>query len=44
MDRGRIVKEISKKELEINLKKRTQLKLNNIKECVKYLRRNKNTL
>lgn len=37
MDRGRIVKEISKKELEINLKKRTQLKLNNIKECVKYL-------
>ena len=41
MDRGRIVKEISKKELEINLKKRTQLKLNNIKECVKYLEETK---
>lgn len=41
MDRGRIVKEISKKELEMNLKKRTQLKLNNIKECVKYLEEKK---
>ena len=41
MDRGRIVKEISKKELEMNLKRRTQLKVNNIKECVKYLEETK---
>lgn len=37
MDKGKIVKEISKNELEQNLKKRTQIKVNNIKECVKYL-------
>ncbi len=37
MDKGRIVKEISKKELEQNLRKRTQLKVTNIKECIKYL-------
>ena len=37
MDKGRIVKEISKKELEQNLKSRIQLKVDNIKECIKYL-------
>ena len=37
MDKGKIVNEISKKELEQKLKVRTQLKVNNLKECVKYL-------
>ena len=37
MDKGRIVKEISKKELEQNLKSRIQLKVDNTKECIKYL-------
>ena len=36
LDKGRIVKEINKKELEQNLKRRIELKVNNIKESVKY--------
>lgn len=37
LDNGSIVKEISSKELENICKKRIELKVNNIKECVKYL-------
>lgn len=36
-DKGRIIKEISNAELEKNCKKRIEVKVNNIKECVKYL-------
>ena len=37
----KIVKEISSEELEQNFKIRTQIKVSNIKECVKYLEENK---
>lgn len=37
VDKGRIIKEISSQELEQNCKKRVELKVSNIKECVKYL-------
>ncbi len=37
MDKCRIVKEISKDELEQNFRKRTQINVSNLKECVKYL-------
>ncbi len=37
MDKGKIVKEISKKELEENFKMRTQLEPSDINECIKYL-------
>lgn len=36
-----IVKEISKEELEKNYKKRIEVTVNNVKECVKYLEKNK---
>mgnify|MGYP002539078333 CR=1 FL=1 len=36
VDKGRIIKEISNQELEQNCKKRVELKVSNIKECVKY--------
>ncbi len=41
INKGRIIKEISKKELEENCKKRIEIKVNNVKECVKYLEENK---
>ena len=41
VDKGRIIKEISIEELEQNCKTRTELKVNNIKECVKYLEEHK---
>lgn len=37
MDKGRIIKEISSEELEQNCKKRIEIKVSNVKECVKYL-------
>ena len=37
IDNGKIIKEISSKELEKTCKTRTEIKVNNIKECVKYL-------
>ncbi len=37
IDNGRIIKEISSKELEKNCQKRTEIKVSNLKECVKYL-------
>lgn len=37
IDKCRIVKEIDSDELEQNFKKRTQINVSNIKECVKYL-------
>lgn len=37
----RIVKEISSKELEQDFKKRTQINVSNVNECVKYLEENK---
>ena len=37
IDKCKIVKEISSEELEKNFRKRTQIKVSNIKECVKYL-------
>lgn len=37
IDKCRIVKEISKEELEQNFRKRTQINVNNLKNCVKYL-------
>ena len=37
LDKGSIIKEISSKELEKNCKKRIELKVDNIKECVQYL-------
>lgn len=41
LDKGSIIKEISSKELEQNCKKRIELKVNDLKECVKYLEDNK---
>ena len=37
IDKGRIIKEINKEELEQNFKIRTQIHVTNLKECVKYL-------
>ena len=37
IDKGRIIKEIDKNELEQNFRKRTQITITNLKECVKYL-------
>ena len=37
IDKGRIIKEIDKDELEQNFKMRTQIHVTNLKECVKYL-------
>ena len=37
IDKGRIIKEINKDELEQNFKTRTQINVTNLKECVKYL-------
>ena len=37
IDKGRIIKEINKDELEQNFKIRTQINVTNLKECVKYL-------
>lgn len=41
IDNGRIIKEMSSKELNENCKKRIELKVSNIVECVKYLEKNK---
>ena len=41
LDKGSIIKEISSKELEQNCKKRIEIKVNNLKECVQYLEENK---
>ncbi len=41
INKGQIIKEISSKELEENCKKRTEIKVSNIKECVKYLEEKK---
>ncbi len=41
INKGKIIKEISSKELEENCKKRIELNVSNLKECVKYLE-NKN--
>lgn len=37
IDKGRIVKEISKEDLEQNFRRRTQINVSNLEECVKYL-------
>lgn len=41
IDKRRIVKEISKRELEQNFRKRIQITISNLKECIKYLEENK---
>ena len=41
MNNGKIVKEIDKEELEKSHRKRIEINVNNIKECVKYLEENK---
>lgn len=41
IDKCQIVKEISKKELEQNFRKRIQITISNLKECVKYLEETK---
>lgn len=43
LDKGSIIKEISNKELEKISKKRIEIQVNNLKECVKYLEENKYT-
>ena len=40
IDKGKIIKEISKKELEKSSRKRIEIKVNNIKECALYLEQN----
>lgn len=40
IDKCRIIKEITKEELEQNFKKRIQITVSNLKECVKYLEEN----
>lgn len=40
INKGSIIKEISKEELESNCKKRIEITVNNVKECVKYLEQN----
>lgn len=41
LDKGKIIKEISSKELEKKFQKRIELKVSNLKECVCYLEENK---
>lgn len=41
LEKGRIIKEISNAELQRNCKRRIEITVNNIKECVKYLEQNK---
>lgn len=41
INKGHIIKEISSKELEENGKRKTEIKVSNIKECVKYLEEKK---
>lgn len=41
INKCRIVKEISSEELEQNFRKKTQINVSNVKECVKYLEENK---
>ena len=41
LDKCKIIKEINSEELENNFKKRIEINVNNIKECVKYLEENK---
>lgn len=43
VNNGKIIKEISSEELESNCKKRIEISVNNVKECVKYLEENKIT-
>ncbi len=40
LDKGKIIKEISKQELEQSSKRKIEIKVSNIKECVKYLEEN----
>lgn len=40
LDKGKIIKEISKQQLKQSSKKRIEIKVSNIKECVKYLEEN----
>ena len=40
MNNGKIIKEISKKELKRNSKKRIEIKVNNVKEAAVYLEKN----
>ena len=40
IDKGKIIKEISKQELEKSSRKRIEIKVNNIKECALYLEQN----
>lgn len=37
IDKGKIIKEVGKEELEQNFRTRTQINITNLKECVKYL-------
>lgn len=41
LDKGNMIKEISSEELEKNCKRRIEIKVNNLKECVQYLEENK---
>ncbi len=41
MNKGNIIKEISKEELEKNLKKRIEIEVNNVNKCTQYLEENK---
>ena len=40
LNHGKIIKEISKQELEQNCRKRIEVKVNNLKECIQYLEEN----
>ena len=40
LDRGKIIKEITKQELEENLRKKIQIKVSNVKECVRLFEEN----
>ncbi len=41
LNKGKIIQEISKKKLEENCRKRIEVKVNNMKECIYYLEENK---
>ncbi len=41
MNKGNIIKEISKEELEKNLKKRIEIEVNDVNKCTQYLEENK---
>ena len=43
IDKGKIIKEIDKDELEQNFRTRTQINVSNLKECVKYLEEKNST-